>query len=97
MITTGTAIIVFIIGAAIGFLSGLLGKGGSAITTPSLQIFAHINPFSALASPLPAALPTTISALFAYRGTKLINTRVVISTILIGIPATVAGIFSVIY
>lgn len=55
--------IILIIGATVGFLSGLLGKGGSTITTPSLQIFAGITPFAALASPLPATLPTTLSTL----------------------------------
>lgn len=84
---------ILIIGAVVGFLSGLLGKGGSAITTPSLQIFSGINPFAALASPLPATLPTTLSASFAYRGRNLINMRVVLICALLGIPATLAGSF----
>jgi uncharacterized membrane protein YfcA len=83
--------IILLIGAAVGFLSGLLGKGGSAITTPALQIFAGINPFAALASPLPATLPTTLSASFAYRNKHLINKRVVLISVIIGIPATLAG------
>lgn len=90
---TGTTLITLLIGAIVGFLSGLLGKGGSAITTPALQVFAGISPFSALASPLPAALPTTISASIAYYKQKLINRKVVILTILLGIPATFAGSF----
>ncbi len=89
----GTTLITLLIGAIVGFLSGLLGKGGSAITTPALQIFAGISPFSALASPLPAALPTTISASVAYYKQKLIHRKVVILTILLGIPATFAGSF----
>ncbi|KAA9039425.1 sulfite exporter TauE/SafE family protein [Ginsengibacter hankyongi] len=83
--------IIILIGAVVGFLSGLLGKGGSAITTPALQIFAQVNPFAALASPLPAALPTTLSASFAYSKNNLINRKVVIFSILIGIPATIIG------
>jgi uncharacterized membrane protein YfcA len=90
---TGTTLITLLIGAIVGFLSGLLGKGGSAITTPALQIFAGISPFSALASPLPAALPTTISASIAYYKQKLIHRKVVVLTILLGIPATFAGSF----
>ncbi|WP_018611226.1 sulfite exporter TauE/SafE family protein [Segetibacter koreensis] len=82
---------IFVIGAAVGFLSGLLGKGGSAITTPSLQIFAGVTPFAALASPLPATLPTTLSASFAYRGKNLINGKVTLISILLGIPATIIG------
>jgi uncharacterized membrane protein YfcA len=82
---------ILVIGAAVGFLSGLLGKGGSAITTPSLQIFAGVTPFAALASPLPATLPTTLSASFAYRGKNLINGKVTLISILLGIPATIIG------
>lgn len=84
---------ILIIGATVGFLSGLLGKGGSAITTPALQIFAGINPFAALASPLPATLPTTVSASVAYNKEKLINKKVVLGCILLGIPATLLGSF----
>ena len=90
---SGSKVIILSIGAVVGFLSGLLGKGGSAISTPALQIFAGINPFAALASPLPAALPTTLSASFAYRKNNLINKRVVILCILLGIPATFLGSF----
>ncbi|GAA4280460.1 sulfite exporter TauE/SafE family protein [Gaetbulibacter aestuarii] len=86
-------ITILIIGATVGFLSGLLGKGGSAVTTPALQIFAGINPFAALASPLPATLPTTISASIAYNKEKLINKKVVLVCILLGIPATLIGSF----
>lgn len=88
-----TLIIILLIGGVVGFLSGLLGKGGSAITTPALQIFAGITPFAALASPLPATLPTTISASFAYSKEKLVNKRVVLTSILVGIPATLIGSF----
>jgi uncharacterized membrane protein YfcA len=82
---------IVIIGAFVGFLSGLLGKGGSAITTPALQIFAGVNPFAALASPLPASFTTTISASYAYKNEKLINRRVALVSIFIGIPATLIG------
>lgn len=86
-------LIIFVIGAAIGFLSGLLGKGGSAVTTPALQVFAGVAPFAALASPLPASLPTTLSASAAYAGKKLVHVRLIWITILTGIPATIAGSF----
>ncbi|MDA9555075.1 sulfite exporter TauE/SafE family protein [Pelobium sp.] len=86
-------LIILSIGAVVGFLSGLLGKGGSAITTPLLQIFAGINPFAALASPLPTTLPTTLSASAAYFKENLIDKRVVIWSIILGIPATAMGSF----
>ena len=84
-------IVIAIIGAVVGFLSGLLGKGGSAITTPMLQIFAGVNPFAALASPLPASFTTTASASLAYKKEHLINRRVATISILLGIPATLIG------
>lgn len=83
--------VILAIGLIIGFLSGLLGKGGSAIATPALQIFAAAPPLSALASPLPATLPATISASLAYFGHSVVNRRVAFWSIAIGIPATLAG------
>lgn len=86
-------IVVLVIGIIVGFLSGLLGKGGSAIATPALQIFGGITPFFALASPLPVSLSNTISGSLAYKKEKLINKRVSIITIIAGIPATLLGAF----
>ena len=80
-----------LIGGGIGFFSGLLGKGGSAVTTPILRIFMGVPHFSALASPLPAALPTTISASAAYYGRDLVDWRAVKIACAWGIPATVIG------
>lgn len=83
----------FAIGSVVGFLSGLLGKGGSAVTTPALQIFLNVPDFLALASPLPATLPTLLSAAWAYRGKDLVDWRVVRLTVLWGVPATLIGSF----
>lgn len=80
-----------LIGIIVGFLSGLLGKGGSAITTPALQIFGGVSPFIALASPLPSSLANSISGSIAYKKEKLINKRVVLIIIILGIPSTVIG------
>ncbi len=79
------------IGAGVGFLSGLFGKGGSAITTPLLRVFLNTPRFFALASPLPATLPTTLSASFAYQGQDLVDWHAVAITCLWGIPATTLG------
>ncbi len=81
------------VGSAVGFLSGLLGKGGSAVTTPALQIFLRVPDYLALASPLPATLPTLMSAAWAYRGKDLVDWRVSRLTVLWGVPATLAGSF----
>lgn len=84
-------IIVTMIGAAVGFISGLFGKGGSAVTTPILNVFLAVPSYYALASPLPVTLPTTLSAAWAYRRHGMIHRRVVWITCLWGIPATVLG------
>lgn len=79
------------VGAAVGFVSGLLGKGGSAVTTPALRVFLDVPRFYALASPLPAALPTTLAASLAYRGHGLIDRRALAITCAAGVPATLLG------
>jgi uncharacterized membrane protein YfcA len=84
-------LVVLVIGVIVGYLSGLLGKGGSAVSTPALQIFAGVNPFYALASPLPAAITSTISATTVYRRQKLFNRQVIVTGALFGIPATLVG------
>lgn len=80
-----------LIGAAVGFMSGLLGKGGSAVTTPALRVLLGVPRFYALASPLPTAIPTTLSASWAYRGRGLIDWPAFWITCAWGIPATIAG------
>jgi hypothetical protein len=80
-----------LIGAVVGFMSGLLGKGGSAVTTPALRVFLGVPRFFALASPLPAAIPTTLSAAFAYRRLDLVDWPTVWITSALGIPTAVAG------
>jgi len=84
-------IILFLIGIIVGFLSGLLGKGGSALSTPALQIFAGVPAFLALASPLPSSLANSISGSWAYMHEHLINKRVVVISVIAGLPATIAG------
>src|SRR6478735_8361085 len=48
-----TVVAIALIGAGVGFLGGLFGKGGAAIATPLLALVG-IPPIVALASPLPA-------------------------------------------
>ena len=78
------------IGLVIGFLGGLLGKGGSAIATPLLAAVG-VPPIIAVASPLPATIPSTLAAGYAYSKQQLVDWRVVRWTLGVGIPATVAG------
>jgi uncharacterized protein len=84
---------VALIGAFVGFLGGLFGKGGSAIATPLLALVG-IPPIIAVASPLPATVPSTLVASFAYWRARLIDWRVFRWCLLVGIPATAAGAYA---
>ena len=81
-----------VIGAGIGFLGGLLGKGGSALATPILAAIG-VPPVVALAAPLPATVPGTLVAAHGYRRKGLIDTDVLKWSLAIGVPATVLGAF----
>src|SRR5437660_7745546 len=52
---------IVLIGVAVGFLAGLFGKGGSALATPLLHAVG-VPAIVALAAPLPATIPSTLSA-----------------------------------
>src|SRR5262249_1457470 len=81
------------IGAVVGLLGGVFGKGGSAIATPLLSLVG-IPPISAVASPLPATIPSTLSASYAYWRERLMDRRVVLWSAAIGVPATAAGAYA---
>ncbi len=81
------------IGAFVGFLGGLFGKGGSALATPLLALVG-IPPIVAVASPLPATVPSTLAASYAYWRERLIDWRVFRWCLLVGMPATVIGAYA---
>jgi len=89
-VDAGQIVAVLVIGAAVGFLGGLFGKGGSAIATPLLSLIG-IPAIAAVASPLPAAIPGTLAATYAYWEERLIDWRVARWSIAFGVPATAAG------
>jgi uncharacterized membrane protein YfcA len=82
----GTALI----GAVIGLLSGAFGKGGSALATPLLSAIG-VPPIVAVASPLPATIPSTLIAARTYAEKRAIDWRIVRTAIVVGVPATIAG------
>ncbi len=84
---------VALIGAFVGFLGGLFGKGGSAIATPLLALIG-IPPIIAVASPLPATVPSTLAASYAYWQERMIDWTVFRWCLLVGVPATVLGAYS---
>ena len=57
---------IILIGALVGYLGGMFGKGGSAIATPLLAA-AGVPAIVAVASPLPATVPGTLVAYRRYR------------------------------
>lgn len=79
-----------VIGVAVGFLGGMLGKGGSAIATPLLHAVG-VPAIIAVAAPLPAAIPSTFAASTVYWRERLIDWHVVRWSIGCGVPATIAG------
>ncbi|MEO6627680.1 MAG: sulfite exporter TauE/SafE family protein, partial [Aquihabitans sp.] len=87
---TPTLYLVILVGAGIGFLGGLLGKGGSAIATPVL-VALGIPPIIALAAPLPATVPGALVAADGYRRRGLIDKSVMRWSLIAGLPATVLG------
>ena len=87
---TSHLLLIMAIGAGIGFLGGLLGKGGSALATPILVAFG-IPPVIALVAPLPATVPGTLVAADGYRRKGLIDRNVLVWSLIAGVPATIVG------
>ncbi|CAN5422317.1 sulfite exporter TauE/SafE family protein [soil metagenome] len=83
-------LLIILVGAGIGFLGGLLGKGGSALATPFL-VAIGIPPIIALAAPLPATVPGTLVAARRYRQLGLIDRDVLLWSLGAGLPATLVG------
>lgn len=79
-----------LVGAGMGFCSGLFGLGGSSIGTPILRLLG-VPASLALASPLPLTLPSAIGGAIAYRQSGLIHQRIALLTSLWGLPGVVAG------
>jgi uncharacterized membrane protein YfcA len=79
-----------VIGALVGFLAGLFGKGGSAVATPFLHAFG-VPAIVAVAAPLPATIPSTLVAYTAYWRSHLVDRQVAGWSIGVGVPATIVG------
>jgi uncharacterized protein len=79
-----------LVGAGMGFCSGLFGLGGSSIGTPILRLFG-LPALIALASPLPLTLPSAIGGAIAYQKDRLIHWRIAVLTSLWGCPGVLTG------
>jgi uncharacterized membrane protein YfcA len=85
-----TLLAVMLIGAGIGFVSGAFGKGGSAVSTPLLHAIG-VPAMAAVASPLPATIPSMLLAGRSYAGAGHVDGRVLRIGVLTGLPAVVIG------
>jgi uncharacterized membrane protein YfcA len=79
-----------LIGLGVGYLSGAFGKGGSAIATPLLHLLG-VPPMVAIASPLPATIPSTLLAGRVYGRKGFVDRRVVRIGLPVGLACTVVG------
>jgi uncharacterized membrane protein YfcA len=79
-----------VVGAILGFLSGLFGVGGSSVATPLLRLL-DVPSLVALGTPLPVTLPTALVGGFTYWKRGLVNLRAVLWTAAGGVPAVIAG------
>ncbi len=79
-----------VIGLFIGFLGGLLGKGGSAIATPLLHAVG-VPAIVAVAAPLPATIPSTLAASWVYWKERYLDFGIVRTCVMWGVPATIVG------
>jgi len=79
-----------LIGAGVGFLSGAFGKGGSAVSTPLLHALG-VPAMVAIASPLPATIPSTLLASRGYARAGHVDRRVLRTGLWVGLPLTAVG------
>lgn len=81
-----------LIGAGVGFLSGAFGKGGSAVSTPLLHAIG-VPAIVAIASPLPATIPSTWLASRGYARAGHVDRDVLRTGLIVGVPLTALGAF----
>jgi uncharacterized membrane protein YfcA len=79
-------------GVGVGTAYGLFGGGGSAFATPVLALLG-VPPVLAVASPLPAMLPSSLAGARQYFRVGMLDRRVAKLTVLAGLPAVVIGAF----
>jgi uncharacterized protein len=83
---------VLLIGGAVGVLSGAFGKGGSSVASPLLHGIG-LPAMAALASPLPAIIPSSGLASRRYAKEGHLDGRVLKFGVVVGVPATAIGAY----
>ncbi|TDI51905.1 MAG: sulfite exporter TauE/SafE family protein [Acidobacteria bacterium] len=61
------------VGAAAGFLSGLLGIGGGVIVVPGLVLRVGLSQYSAAATSVATIVATSAAGLYAFSGNGVVN------------------------
>ena len=89
--TAAEAVIGVAVGVVAGVASGLLGVGGGIVMTPGIQVLMGAPPIVALATPLPAILPTAATGAWTYRRAGELDPRAAWSMVVPGIVGAVAG------
>jgi uncharacterized membrane protein YfcA len=84
--------IIFGMGGAVGFLSGLFGVGGGFLLTP-LLIFSGIPPVVAVATVSTQIVASSTSGALSYWRRNLIDLKLATVLLLSGIVGTVIGVF----
>jgi len=78
-------------GILTGLSSGMFGIGGSVVATPILKLALGIPAIIALATPIPAAIPSAASGSFMYYKNNLINFKLAGSVLITAIPFSWLG------
>ena len=85
------AVVGVVVGVVAGILSGLFGIGGGTVMTPAIQALLGAPPIVALATPLPAILPTAAAGAWTYRRGGQLDARVAGWMVGPGIVGAVGG------
>lgn len=78
------------VGVVLGSLSGLFGVGGSSLATPIVSLLG-VPGLMAVASPLPATLPTAVAAAWPYLRQRNVRSSAALWCLVGALPTTVAG------
>jgi uncharacterized membrane protein YfcA len=84
-------LIIFGMGAAVGFLSGLFGVGGGFLLTP-LLIFSGVPPVVSVATVATQVVASSASAALSYWRRRMIDMKLAVVLMLSGVVGTLIGI-----
>jgi uncharacterized membrane protein YfcA len=90
-VTPLDAVLIVLVGLVAGILSGLFGIGGGTAMTPGLTALAGVAPIVAVATPLPAILPTAAVGALTYHRAGEVDIRAAAWISLTGMGASAAG------